>query len=230
MLAERGSCRDATYEHKVYPLRKSQYTNRKHKVDLLLFSDKPAERPGCEDDSETQHYCVIKNMSRLISSQVSEDGHVLYFCRNCYASYTSEKSLAKHEELCQMHGTVKIEMPKITEKHGLPTQSFTNHYRSQSVPFVVYADLESFTKTIHTCQPVERPEPNPKDSYTKKYQKHEPSGFCYYIKCFDGSVYSQDPVIFTKESPNDDVSQIFVESLEKKTSRISITCLGFQKV
>ena len=26
----------------------------------------------------------------------------------------------------------------------------------------------------------------------------------------------KDPVIFTKESPNDDVSQMFVESLEKK--------------
>ena len=34
-------------------------------------------------------------------------------------------------------------------------------------------------------------------------------------------------MIFTKESPNDDVSQIFVETLEKKTSMISITCLNF---
>ena len=36
-FAEKGSCRDAKYEHKVYPLRKSQYTNREHHVDLLFF-------------------------------------------------------------------------------------------------------------------------------------------------------------------------------------------------
>ena len=90
-------------------------------------------------------------------------------------------------------------MPENTEC-GFPTQSFTNYYRSQSVPFVVYTDFESFAKPIHTCQP------NPNDSYTKKYQKHGPSGFCYYVKCFDDSVYKQDPVIYTKQSPNDDVS------------------------
>ena len=140
-------------------------------------------------EKESIYQSRIQSRLAFVFRQTS-GGHVRYFCRNCYASYTSEKSLAKHEELCQMLETVKIEMPKITEKHGLPTQSFTNHYTSQSVPFVVYADLESFTKTIHTCQPAERPEPNPNDSYTKKYQKHEPSGFCYYLKCFDDSVYS----------------------------------------
>ncbi|XP_072023229.1 uncharacterized protein [Amphiura filiformis] len=94
------------------------------------------------------------------------------------------------------------------------SQYFKHHFKSQNVPFVVYADFESFTKPIQTCQP------NLKDSYTKKYQKHEPSGFCYYIKCFDDSVYTQEPVIFTKESEDQDVAQIFVETLEQNIKEI----------
>ncbi|XP_072047131.1 uncharacterized protein [Amphiura filiformis] len=94
------------------------------------------------------------------------------------------------------------------------SQYFKHHFKSQNVPFVVYADFESFTKPIQTCQP------NLKDSYTNKYQKHEPSGFCYYIKCFDDSVYTQEPVIFTKESEDQDVAQIFVETLEQNIKEI----------
>ena len=95
-----------------------------------------------------------------------------------------------------------------------PFQCFENYYKSQKVPFVIYADFECFTKPIHTCQP------NLKSSYTMKYRKHEPSGFCYYVKCFDDKVYSQDPVIFTKESEDQDVAQIFVETLEENVRRI----------
>ena len=67
------------------------------------------------------------------------------------------------------------------------------------VPFIVYADFESFTPQLSTCQS------NPDKSYTKRYQKHTPSGFCYHIKCFDDTLYSQEPVTFVKEHNDDDV-------------------------
>ena len=76
------------------------------------------------------------------------------------------------------------------------------------VPFIVYADFESFTTQLSTCQP------NPDQSYTKRYQKHTPSGFCYHIKCFDDTLYSQEPVTFVKDHNDDDVAQIFIDTLE----------------
>jgi hypothetical protein len=82
------------------------------------------------------------------------------------------------------------------------------------VPFVVYADFESFIKPIDTCQP------NPDSSYTKQYQKHIPSSFCYHIKCFDDEIYSQEPVTFTAESEDDDVAQIFFDTLENNIKEI----------
>ena len=78
----------------------------------------------------------------------------------------------------------------------------------------MYADFECFTKQIHTCQP------DPKNSYTKQYQKHEPSGFCYYIKCFDKSVYTSKLIAYTKKSEDEDISKIFVETLEKNIREI----------
>ena len=72
------------------------------------------------------------------------------------------------------------------------TISVTNHNRSMKIPFIEYADLKSFTPQLPICQQ------NPENSYTKQYQKHTPSGFCYYIKCFDDLLFSSRPCYFCK--------------------------------
>ena len=82
------------------------------------------------------------------------------------------------------------------------------------IPFIVYADFESFAPQLSTCQP------NPDKSYTNRYQKHTPSEFCYHIKCFDETLYSQEPVSFVKEHNDDDVAQIFIDTLEKNIKEI----------
>src|SRR6218665_576416 len=92
--------------------------------------------------------------------------------------------------------------------------NFKNYNRSLRVPFIVYADFESIIKPIDTCQP------DSQESYTDKYQRHIPSLFCYYIKCFDDSVYSHEPGSYTAESKDDDVAQKFVDSLEENIKQI----------
>ena len=91
--------------------------------------------------------------------------------------------------------------------------SFIHHNRSIKVPFVVYADFEAFTEEISTC------EPNEKKSFTKKYQRHRPSGFCYKIVCFDEK-YNPKPVLFRAKSGEEDIDVIFVEMLEEDIKRI----------
>ena len=86
------------------------------------------------------------------------------------------------------------------------------------VPFIVYADFESLTSQLSTCQS------NPETSYTKQYQKHIHSGFCYHIKCFDDTLYSQQQVTFAKEFNDDDVAQIFIDTLEKNIKEIYKEC------
>ena len=186
------------YEDVVYPLRISKKNNQV--INLLLIAN-----------DETNHYCWIKNMSRLISKQVNNHQHKRYICYRCLNSFQSEKSLEKHVEYCQNNEAVKIEMPKYEDKEGNTSPvyiKFNHFHKKMRVPFLVYADFESFTEKIDTCQPDDG------RSFTNRYQKHRPSGFCYLIKCFDDNLLSPKLVKYTAKSPNDNVSQLFVESLE----------------
>ena len=81
------------------------------------------------------------------------------------------------------------------------------------VPFIVYADFKSFTPQLSTDQP------NPDKSYSKWYQKHIPIGFRYHVKCFDDTLHSQEPVTFVKEFNDDDVAQIFRDTLDKNIQK-----------
>ena len=184
------------FEGVVYPLQLSK-TKRTQIVNLLLISD-----------GEKQHYCLIKSLSRLLSSQVSGHKESKYFCLNCLNHFPNEEKLKIHEEYCLKNHAIKIEMP---EKGSFI--SFIHHNRSIKVPFVVYADFEAFTEEISTC------EPNEKKSFTKKYQRHRPSGFCYKIVCFDEK-YNPKPVLFRAKSGEEDIGAIFVEMLEEDIKRI----------
>ena len=111
-----------------------------------------------------------------------------------------QKALNKHKEYCNEYEAVIIQLPKKSTM-----LEFKNYHRMEKVPFLVYADFESFIKSLDTC------ELNPEGSYTNQYQKHEPSSFCYYIKCFDNEVYEPKLVSYTGK----DAAQKFVEMLEE---------------
>ena len=184
------------FEGDVYPLRLSK-SKSEQTINLLLISD-----------GEKQHYCLIKSLSRLLSSQMSKHDHANSFCLNCLNHFPNEEKLKIHEEYCLKNQAIRIEMP---EKGSFI--SFIHHNRSIKVPFVVYADFEAFTEEISTC------EPNDKKRFTQKYQRHRPSGFCYKIVCFDER-YNQKPVLFRAESEDEYISAIFVEMLERDIKRI----------
>ena len=151
----------------VHPLRKSDYTKRDHNIILMLI-----EKDG------VKHYCLVKDISRLIASKGRKNNGKRYLCWGCFTLFWCQKSLSRYQEYCNEHEAVKITLPE----EGTMLK-FKNYRRGEKVPFIVYADFESYIKPIQPC------DPNPGSSYTKKYQKQEPSSFCYYIKCFDDEVY-----------------------------------------
>ena len=192
------------YERVVYPLRISK--KNEQVINLLLIADE-----------ETNHYCWIKNMSRLLSSGINNHQHKRHFCYRCLNSFHSEKSLEKHKEYCQNNEAVKIEMPIREDDEGntFPVYIKFNHFhKKMRVPFVVYADFECFTEKIDTCQP------NDNKSFTNQYQKHSPSGFSYLIKCFDDNLLAPHLRHYTAESPDDNIPRLFIESLESDIKEI----------
>ena len=153
-------------DKKVVVLRKSENTNREHNVILFLI-----------EGEGVNHYCIVKDQSRLLSSQLSKHNGKKYLCMRCLNFCNSQKALDDHNKYCGNHEDVEIIMP---EKGTMI--NFKNYHRGEKVPFVIYADFESCIKSIHTC------DPNPENSYTKQYQKHKPISFYYYIKSFDSEV------------------------------------------
>ena len=74
---------------KVIILRKSETCKRENIVDLLLINE-----------GEVQHYCVIKNLSKLISSQYNKHHGEKYRCRGCLNVFNFKDSLNKHIKYC----------------------------------------------------------------------------------------------------------------------------------
>ena len=174
-------------------------------VDLLLISD------GIK-----KHYCWIKNFNKLMSNRTETNHNSMHYCKRCLQGYRTEKSHNNHNEYCSKHGAQKIEVPKPGTKI-----KFINYNRSMRVPFAVYADFESFIKPIDTCQP------DPRGSYTNKFQKHEASSICYKIVTPDN--IEDTPVrIITAENENDDVAKKFVDRLIDDVKEI-YHMLNFQK-
>ena len=122
----------------------------------------------------------------------------------CLNPFWCLEVLNKHQEYCGQYEAVKIDLPK----KGTMLK-FKNYSRSEKVPFIVYA--ESYIKPLHSC------DPSPEMSYTNRYQKHEPSSFCYYIKCFDDGVYKPKLVTYTGE----DAAQKLVDMLEEDIRKIT---------
>ena len=193
-------------DERIYPLKISKYTKskegRKYDIVLLLIKD---------EEGDNSHYCYVKNLSALLSSQVNKHKGKLYFCLNCLNGYDELEKLEKHKEYCGEEESIKINMP--------PSDSFIkfkNFLYSERAPFVVYADFESIVKPLNTC------EPDPNKSYTKKYQKHEPISFVYYIKSFNESVYKSKLRSYIKENEEDpDTIDVFINWLEEDIKIIS---------
>ncbi|VDI81882.1 Hypothetical predicted protein [Mytilus galloprovincialis] len=186
---------DEEEDLQIYPLRISKNTGSIH-ADLLFLTGE-----------SKQHYCWIKNLSRLLSSQISEHGHELFFCRRCLSHFSRQDILDEHTEYCSQKDAVRIEMPE----EGT-TIAFHNQTKQMRVPFAIYADFECFTEKINTCQP------NPTKSYTKQYQQHRPSGFCYRVKYAHGDY--KESTIYCGE----DAAGKFVQCIEEEVQAISKIC------
>ena len=181
---------------KFYPLRMAE-RDCLNTIDLFLY----------EEDG-VSHYSLIKNFTRLIKTQKTKSKNgTIFICKKCFTHFTKEELLQKHIKYCSNNETVCVKMPPTNTLLG-----FKNNHKQLPIPFVVYVDFECFTKPMNTCSP------NPKESYNYNYQKHEPSGFCFYIKGIVDTVFS--PIVYTKKEDSDDVARIFVDKLAKVTNKI----------
>ena len=192
---------------KVYPLKISDYTKaikkeerRKYDIVLLLLKD-----------GENSHYCLVKNISALLTIQLNKRKSKFYYYLNCLNGYDEEEKLDKHKEYCSEKECIKINMPP--KGTYLQFNKFSN---TEKAPFAIYADFESLIKPLKSC------DPNPNQSYTNKHQIHKPISFTYYIKSFDESVYKSKIEKYIQEKEEGpDAAFEFVKRLEEDVRKIA---------
>ncbi len=160
---------------KIYTIRIAELKDPISTINLYLHDD--------------NHYCVVKDLGRLVSDQLSGNDHGKDICLRCLNAFgrltkkekeAGEKKslLEKHEEICSAQKLQRSVYPKPEE-----TIRFESFERLHDIPFFVCADFESFV------EPIQYAEQDPSKSFTNKYQSHVPSGFCYTISCVDENIY-----------------------------------------
>ena len=174
----------------IYPLRVHGDTKERH-VNLLMIKEESPE----DDDEINQHYCLIRNFSRLMGQRTRHKAQE-YYCYNCLHGFSSKDRLNNHRKLCTKQKAQRFDFPKEDTK-----TKFKNYQNKLKVPFVIYCDFECCTSKIQPCQ-------NQRESNTEAYQHHEPSGFCLMRVC-DNPDFNQPPIVYR----GDNVVDTFFETL-----------------
>ncbi|XP_077255143.1 uncharacterized protein LOC143893522 [Temnothorax americanus] len=150
----------------VLPIRFTDRKKEKH-VNLLYVQDPRDDNVG--------HFAWIKNLSRLVSSQLSRYNGRKYICDRCLHYFHSSEKLEAHGVDCREINNCAIRLPSEDDKW----LRFKNHSRKERVPYVVYADLE--------CA-LEKTDADPTTS-TYTSQHHRVFSIGYYVRCsYDDSL------------------------------------------
>ncbi|XP_070155182.1 uncharacterized protein [Polyergus mexicanus] len=113
-------------EKNIVPIRLSELKKDKH-VNLLYV-----------EDNNVGHFAWIKNLSRLVSWQLSCGKRRQYICDRCLHYFGSNDKLQSHTVDCREMNECAIRLPSDKDKW----LTFNNYNRKERLPFIVYADLE----------------------------------------------------------------------------------------
>lgn len=105
---------------------------------LEVLSDKPKF-----------HYVWIKNLSRLVRSQLTGYEHAIHLYDRCLSYFHSQDKLKDHEVNCEKQNkcVIKLPSPKPDQSdNSYKIMKFKNYQNKEEVLFVVYADFESVLK------------------------------------------------------------------------------------
>ncbi|XP_033761654.1 uncharacterized protein LOC117343421 [Pecten maximus] len=180
------------YEKGLFPVHVTKNRYEKH-VDLLMISDQ-----------KKSHYCWIKNVDRLLSDQHTCKNRYFH-CIYCLQGFTKQRILNDHMHYCREHGTQKVDLPKEEDKWLF----YKDFRRQMKVPYIIYADFETFQVPISGCS---------KDqctSYTEKTTQHVPSSFAYKVVGLTKET-SKDPVVYREP----DVADEFIKRMLKEQDEI----------
>ncbi|XP_054015937.1 uncharacterized protein LOC128896594 [Hylaeus anthracinus] len=119
------------------------------------------------------HFAWIKNLSRLVSSQLSKHKRRKYVCDRCLHYFSSSEKLEAHTVDCEKINDCAI----VSLDDESKWLSFNNYIQKERLPFLVYAD--------HQCIM----EKTDREAQRFTYQHHKVFSIAYYVQCaYDSSL------------------------------------------
>ena len=171
------------FKDEYYPLYISPEQKEIH-VNLLLIYD-----------NEKSHYCLIKNLDKMLSSRTKYNRRT-YYCTYCLHGFSEEGPLLKHEPMCNNHGLQHTELPDEENKW----MKFANIKKMLKVPYVIYADFECIL------------EPSTKKN---TISQHKACGYSYLVVS-SVDQEKQQAVVYR----GDDAAQHFLKSITKEVDKL----------
>ena len=104
----------------IFPLHITQFNHHRH-INLLLISNEV-----------TRHFCLIRNMSRLLGDRTKSHG-AEHYCNYCLHGFVKKETLDNHLPYCTTKAPQKVSLPKDSEKW----LKFKNHFKGLKVPFAI---------------------------------------------------------------------------------------------
>ena len=110
--------------------------------------------------------CPIRSLFRLFRG-ITANNNGDFYCLDWLHSFRTDNALKRHKRLCSNNDYCLVKMPTKDNK----TLKYNHGQKSLKAPFTICADLECSLIKEQSCQN------NPKESYTERKAKHEPSGY-----------------------------------------------------
>lgn len=173
-----------------------------------------------EGPQNKAHYCWIKNLSRLVRSQLTGKPAAVHICDGCLIFFRTEAELQRHQSNkdCQQICTILPEP-------GKNFLEFKDFHLTFKLPFAIYCDFEAILKPISSC------DSNPEKNYTRATHVHEAYSFAYFIKCsFDNTLSTfrtyrgKDCATVYMKWLIEDVRRIYKNHFEKPIAMKPLTC------
>lgn len=113
------------------------------------------------------HFCLITDLSRLVSGQINRKHGKKYICNSCLNFFYTEEKLKKHKIICKELNKCAIKLPDKSNN----IMKFKNHYKKLKNYFVLYLDLESILRPVENVTEI-----------MNAYQQHECFAIGYYLQ------------------------------------------------
>ncbi|XP_015125084.1 uncharacterized protein LOC107046880, partial [Diachasma alloeum] len=152
----------------IVPFHLSSVKSERPTIHLLLFC---SSIHVAGDIQPIYHFAWIRDLSRLVSAQISSHAHRTWLCDRCLCHFQEKRSYERHQQDCFAINHCKTVLPR----EGENLLSFKNYKYKETVPFVIYADLECILESING-------DDNGNEDGMLR-QKHIPHSVAFYLKC-----------------------------------------------